>query len=591
MSSNYFNTILVLCAFLIHSLVAIPQNSAEKIKIKAIFLTESDSRIRNIKILDDEFIWIASSGGLIQADKNGHFIKLHFENSEIVDIVSDNKGTIWVASLNSLFSLNDGREYALDHPTATIKGITYLKGSIWIGSNAGLFQFNTLSTKYKLHDTKNSKLASNQINFVHADRHHILWVGTSKGYIRIENDKWELQDKNYQMLATCENDEGQWIATQEDMFLVNKFNRLFPVKLEKDQYKGRINSFVIDSKGKIYIASDILSCYDPYKEKVENFSDDASILSKAALSLGCDKKDNIWVGTDGAGLYNLIFEETEDQQLYSTCIILAPIKCFGDKNGSMKVSINGGKPPYRYLWENGETTDVIKNLSSGTFSVTVDDHEGKTTTATGRLSEPKLIVITNTESSQVNNPSKPDGKIAISVNGGTSPYQFYWSNNQKTKNINGLSAGLYTITVTDKNGCSNKGDFLVKREKYIPDLEISKVTVGQKLRINELNFKADSSNITSENYDILDEVYMFLNANKSVIVEIGGHTNTIPPHEYCDQLSSARAKGIADYLIKRGIEIKRVSSKGYGKREPLTDSESLQGRQRNQRVEIKILQI
>ncbi|MBK7636141.1 MAG: OmpA family protein [Saprospiraceae bacterium] len=131
----------------------------------------------------------------------------------------------------------------------------------------------------------------------------------------------------------------------------------------------------------------------------------------------------------------------------------------------------------------------------------------------------------------------------------------------------------------------------MKREKYIPDLEISKVTVGQKLRINELNFKADSSNITSENYDILDEVYMFLNANNTVIVEIGGHTNTIPPHEYCDQLSAGRAKGIADYLIKRGIDAKRVGYKGYGKREPLTDSESLQGRQKNQRVEIKILQM
>ncbi|MBK7636142.1 MAG: SprB repeat-containing protein [Saprospiraceae bacterium] len=53
----------------------------------------------------------------------------------------------------------------------------------------------------------------------------------------------------------------------------------------------------------------------------------------------------------------------------------------------------------------------------------------------GKLSQPKLIVIINTESSQVNNPSKLDGKIVISVNGGTSPYQFYWSNNQKTKTL------------------------------------------------------------------------------------------------------------------------------------------------------------
>jgi outer membrane protein OmpA-like peptidoglycan-associated protein/sugar lactone lactonase YvrE len=591
MRSYHFYAIIAFCVLQFYSIVLSSQNVSDKVRIKVLSLASSDSRIRNVKILDDNFIWIASSNGLIQSENNGNLIKVHFENTEIVDIISDNKGRIWAASLNSLYNLSDGTEYTLDHPVASIKGITYLKGSIWIGTNTGLFQFNTTSLKYKLHDTKNSKLASNLINFVHADRHNILWIGTSKGYIRIENDKWELQDKNYQMLATCENDEGQWIVTQEDMFLINKYNRLFPVNLDKSQYKGKINSFVIDSKGKIYIASDILSCYDPYSEKVENYSDDASILSKATLSLGCDKKDNIWVGTAGAGLYKLSFDESNDGKLNTTCIIQSPIKCFGEKNGSMKVSVQGGKPPYRYLWQNEETTDIIKNLEAGTYSVTVIDQDNNTSIATANLSQPRMITITNIENSQVNNPSNPDGKISINVHGGTSPYLYDWSNKQKSKNINDLSAGLYTVTVTDKNGCTGTGDFLVKREKYIPDLEISKVTIGQKLRINELNFLADSSNITTENYDILDEVFIFLHANISVVVEIGGHTNTIPPHEYCDQLSAARAKGIAEYLIKRGIDPNRVSYKGYGKREPLTDSESLQGRQRNQRVEIKILQM
>ena len=120
---------------------------------------------------------------------------------------------------------------------------------------------------------------------------------------------------------------------------------------------------------------------------------------------------------------------------------------------------------------------------------------------------------------------------------------------------------------------------------------MSKIALGQKLRINDLNFDADSAAITQANFDVLEEVYEFLNANPSVSVEIGGHTNTIPPHEYCDQLSNARAKKVAEFLYERGIPKSRVTFKGYGKREPLTDSTSLQGRQKNQRVEIKILQI
>ncbi|MBK9733528.1 MAG: OmpA family protein, partial [Saprospiraceae bacterium] len=64
-----------------------------------------------------------------------------------------------------------------------------------------------------------------------------------------------------------------------------------------------------------------------------------------------------------------------------------------------------------------------------------------------------------------------------------------------------------------------------------------------------------------------------------------------PPHEYCDQLSTARAKKVAEFLYNRGISKSRVTFKGYGKREPLTDSTSAQGRQKNQRVEIKIMSI
>lgn len=567
------------------------QEISDKLRISSLSLAESDAKIKNIRIFDDNFIWIASSRGLLQADLNGKLIKNHAENDELVDIVQDKDNQLWAATTNAMLNVQNGYKYPIENPSSTIKGITYHQGSIWLATSSGLLQFNPTTQKYKVYNTKNSKLASNQINFVHADNHKILWVGTAKGYIRIDDNKWELQDTKYQMLATSENHEGQWIATNSDMFLINKFNRLFPVKLDSKQYKGTINSFVIDSKGKIYIASDILSCYDPYTETVINYSDDASILSRAAISLACDKNDNIWVGTDGSGLYRLSFSEIKDENLYTTFIIQSPIKCFGQKNGSIKVSINGGKPPYSILWQNGITTDYLKDVPSGEYKVTVVDQSGASSIASGKLSEPKKIILTNTQNTRVNNTSKPDGSLSVQASGGTNPYLYTWSNNQKTPSINGLNSGLYSVTVTDKNGCSATDEFIVKREKYIPDLEINKVTVGQKLRINELNFQADSSNITSDNFDILNEVFEFLNTHPSVMVEIGGHTNTIPPHEYCDQLSSARAKKVAEYLIKRGIKSERVSHKGYGKREPLTDSISLQGRQKNQRVEIKILQM
>jgi len=90
---------------------------------------------------------------------------------------------------------------------------------------------------------------------------------------------------------------------------------------------------------------------------------------------------------------------------------------------------------------------------------------------------------------------------------------------------------------------------------------------------------------------VLDEIFDFLDSNKKVVIEIGGHTNNIPSHEYCDRLSSSRAKNVASYLYNKGISQQRIAFKGYGKREPVASNESLAGRKKNQRVEIKILSI
>lgn len=73
------------------------------------------------------------------------------------------------------------------------------------------------------------------------------------------------------------------------------------------------------------------------------------------------------------------------------------------------------------------------------------------------------------------------------------------------------------------------------------------------------------------------------------MVEIGGHTNSIPPHEYCDRLSTARAQNVAEYLREKGILVEQVQFKGYGKRVPIASNETAAGRLKNQRVELKII--
>jgi outer membrane protein OmpA-like peptidoglycan-associated protein len=109
--------------------------------------------------------------------------------------------------------------------------------------------------------------------------------------------------------------------------------------------------------------------------------------------------------------------------------------------------------------------------------------------------------------------------------------------------------------------------------------------------MDQLYFAADSAAISSESFPVLDELFDFLAAHPDVTVEIGGHTNDIPSHEYCDRLSNERAKAVVEYLTAKGIDPDRLQHKGYGKRNPVDTNRTTAGRKKNQRVEIKILSV
>jgi outer membrane protein OmpA-like peptidoglycan-associated protein len=127
------------------------------------------------------------------------------------------------------------------------------------------------------------------------------------------------------------------------------------------------------------------------------------------------------------------------------------------------------------------------------------------------------------------------------------------------------------------------------KPKIMTELSRTNFRPGETLSIKNLHFPEDSAVISQASYPVLDEIYLFMMKNKNIVIEIGGHTNNIPKDEYCDRLSTKRAKVVAEYLIQKGIPPERVQFKGYGKRNPIADNRTITGRRKNQRVEIKIL--
>lgn len=129
------------------------------------------------------------------------------------------------------------------------------------------------------------------------------------------------------------------------------------------------------------------------------------------------------------------------------------------------------------------------------------------------------------------------------------------------------------------------------RSKIMTELNRTNFREGETIAIKSLTFAEDSAVIQNQSIPVLDEIFYFLMRNKNVIIEIGGHTNNIPNDDYCDRLSTQRAKVVAEYLIKKGLPPNRVQFKGYGKRKPIGDNRTVAGRKKNQRVEMKILSV
>ena len=128
--------------------------------------------------------------------------------------------------------------------------------------------------------------------------------------------------------------------------------------------------------------------------------------------------------------------------------------------GSLTYSIDNGAS----FFANG---GVFNSVIAGSYTVVVKDGNGCTTTYGSNpvvLSEPSVIVATATATANVTCNGGSDGVIALSVNGGSSPYSFLWSpGGATTQNINSLAAGAYTVVVTDNNNCTQSAGATVSQ--------------------------------------------------------------------------------------------------------------------------------
>ncbi len=161
--------------------------------------------------------------------------------------------------------------------------------------------------------------------------------------------------------------------------------------------------------------------------------------------------------TDANGCTNNSYSATITQPaagLVATAIV-TNVSCFGLNNGAIDLAVNGGTPGYTYNWSTGSGSQDISGLFAGTYSVTATDANGCTVTFSTPITQPAAAIAVTGITTNINCNGGATGAINITVTGGTAPYGFIWSTGAGTEDISGLTAGNYTVLVTDANGCTN----------------------------------------------------------------------------------------------------------------------------------------
>lgn len=141
---------------------------------------------------------------------------------------------------------------------------------------------------------------------------------------------------------------------------------------------------------------------------------------------------------------------------------ISPV-CANNCSGIASSSPQNGIPPYTYLWTNGQTTQNISGLCKGTYSVTIIDANHVTATATISITEPNQLAVISSQISNVICYGDSNGSASFTASGGTAPYTYNWSDSQTGANAIGLTAGGYSLTVTDANGCATSASVILSQ--------------------------------------------------------------------------------------------------------------------------------
>ncbi|MDA8629672.1 hypothetical protein N9M15_05595, partial [Bacteroidia bacterium] len=168
----------------------------------------------------------------------------------------------------------------------------------------------------------------------------------------------------------------------------------------------------------------------------------------------------------------------------SSGVSVTNVSCNGGTDGSADITVTGGTSPYTYAWSGpssySSTSEDISSLSAGTYSVTVTDANSCTSSNTNVVvTEPTALTLSNGSQTNVDCNGNSTGSVTVSAAGGTSPYEYKIGTGSygTSATFSSLSAGSYTVTAKDANGCTQTLSVTITEPAAISVSSISSTNV------------------------------------------------------------------------------------------------------------------
>ncbi len=236
---------------------------------------------------------------------------------------------------------------------------------------------------------------------------------------------------------------------------------------------------------------------------------------------------------------------TDLSTLKANILAYSNLKCNGDTNGSLTVRASGGTGTLTYSWSNAGIDSVINGLGAGAYAVTVTDASGCSLSTNASITQPTQLKLVSTAINTSCWGGK-NGQAVIVPSGGAGNYSATWSTSETGFSISNLSAGTYSVTVSDGNNCQ-RDTFLTINQPTALSMSVSATTAF----CGQPGGTATVTNITGGTPN--GGVYSYLWSTGATLASISGlvpgtYTVTVTDNNNCKLKDSATVSNVSGVL-------------------------------------------